>query len=248
MASATEVAAAPPAGVAHPAVRVLRENLGDQVLRVEEFRGDLAITVSRKAWVRAVELVRDHPELDFKLFLDLCGVDWLEKDDHDDRYEVVLHLYSVSKKHHLRLKTTLPEADAKLPTITSVYRGASWFEREAWDLYGIVFEGHPNLRRLLTHEAFAMQVMGLEEAPEAVILRRVRAATGGATKVAVSYDLHANLSAGLLDGVDIMTAYRTNPHWDLAPTGFRAGNRLIRPQHVYTGARDRRVIPRERRG
>ena len=154
MASATEVAAAPPAGIANPAVRVLRENLGDQVLKVEEFRGDLAITVSRKAWRKAVELVRGHPELDFKLFLDLCGVDWLDKDGHDDRYEVVAHVYSVSRKHHLRLKTRLPEADARVDTITGVYLGANWFEREAWDLYGIVFEGHPNLRRLLTHEAF----------------------------------------------------------------------------------------------
>jgi microcystin degradation protein MlrC len=74
----------------------------------------------------------------------------------------------------------------------------------------------------------SMQVMDLDDAPEAVIIRRVREATGGRTRLAVSYDLHANLSAGLLEGVDIMTAYRTNPHWDLAPTGFRAGNRLIR--------------------
>ena len=74
----------------------------------------------------------------------------------------------------------------------------------------------------------SMQVDGLEEAPEAVILRRVRAAIGDEAKIAVSYDLHANLSAGLLDPVEILIGYRTNPHWDLAPTGFRAGNRLIR--------------------
>jgi len=74
----------------------------------------------------------------------------------------------------------------------------------------------------------SMRVDGMSEAPEAVILRRVRAALGPAAKLAVSYDLHANLSAGLIDPVDVMVAYRTNPHWDLAPTGFRAGNRLIR--------------------
>src|SRR6266581_675892 len=153
MASATEVAA-PPAGVSSPAVRVLRENLGDQVLKVEEFRGDLAITVARKAWVKAGQLLRDHPELDFKLFLDLCGVDYLDKDDHDERFEVVLHLYSVSKKHHVRLKTPVPESDAKVDTLTGQFKGANWFEREAWDLYGIVFAGHPNLERLLTHDEF----------------------------------------------------------------------------------------------
>ena len=153
MASATEVAP-PPAGVGSPAVRVLRENLGDQVLEVEEFRGDLAITVARKAWVKAVQLLRDHPELDFKLFLDLCGVDFLDKDDRAERFAVVLHLYSVSKKHHIRLKTPVPEADATLDTITGLFKGANWFEREAWDLYGIVFTGHPRLERLLTHDEF----------------------------------------------------------------------------------------------
>ncbi len=153
MASATEVAA-PPAGVSGPAVRVLRENLGDQVLKVEEFRGDLAITVARQAWVEAGQLLRDHPELDFKLFLDLCGVDYLDKDDRDQRFEVVLHLYSVSKKHHVRLKTPVPESDAKVDTLTGQFKGANWFEREAWDLYGIVFAGHPRLERLLTHDEF----------------------------------------------------------------------------------------------
>ncbi|MCC6521288.1 MAG: M81 family metallopeptidase [Polyangiaceae bacterium] len=74
----------------------------------------------------------------------------------------------------------------------------------------------------------SMQVEGLGEAPEAVILRRVREAAGPGPKLAVSYDLHANLSAGLVEPCEVLIAYRSNPHWDLAPTGFRAGNRLIR--------------------
>jgi len=122
------------------------------VKSVAEFR-DLSVTVDRRAWVEAATLLRDDPDLDFKLFLDLCGVDYLDWEGRD-RYEVVLHLYSVSHKHHVRLKAPVPEADPTLPTITQVFRGANWFEREAWDLYGIVFEGHPNLIRLLTHESF----------------------------------------------------------------------------------------------
>ncbi len=74
----------------------------------------------------------------------------------------------------------------------------------------------------------SMQVDDLDEAPETVILRRVREAAGDEVKIAASYDLHANLSAGMVGATEIMQAYRTNPHWDLAPTGFRAGNRLIR--------------------
>ncbi|MGE0455200.1 MAG: NADH dehydrogenase (quinone) subunit D [Vicinamibacteria bacterium] len=153
MASALETTA-PPAGTAHPTVRVLRERLGDQLLRVEEFRGDLAVTVSRKAWVEAARLLRDHPELDYKMFVDLCAVDYLDRDDHDDRFEVVLHVFSVTHKRRARLKVPVPEAEPKLPTLWGVYKGANWFEREAWDLYGIVFEGHPNLSRILTHEDF----------------------------------------------------------------------------------------------
>ncbi len=145
---------APPEVLAKPAARVLTEALGDRVLSITDFRGDLAITVERSAWLEAARLLKTHPDLDYKLFLDLCGVDYLDRDDREERFEVALHVYSVSGKHHVRLKVPVPEADAKLPTLTTVYKGASWFEREAWDLYGIVFEGHPNLSRILTHEAF----------------------------------------------------------------------------------------------
>ncbi len=147
-------AAASPEVLARPAARALKEALGDRILTIEEFRGDLTITVERKVWVEAARRLRDHPDCDFKLFLDLCGVDYLDREDRPERFEVVLHLYSVSGKHRVRLKTPVPESDPKLDTITDVFRGANWFEREAWDLYGIVFEGHPNLARLLTHESF----------------------------------------------------------------------------------------------
>ncbi len=140
--------------LARPAARVLKDALGPRVLEVTGFRGDLAIRVEPGAWVEAVRLLRDHPDLDFKLFLDLCAVDHLGRDHTPERFEVVLHLYSVSKKHHLRLKTPVPERSPRLASLTSLFLGADWFEREAWDLYGIVFEGHPGLTRILTHDAF----------------------------------------------------------------------------------------------
>ncbi|PYQ47462.1 MAG: NADH-quinone oxidoreductase subunit C, partial [Acidobacteria bacterium] len=128
------------------------ERLGASVRKVDDWRGDLAITVDRQAWVQACTLLRDHPDLDFKLFLDLCGVDYL--DEREDRFEVVFHAYSVSQKHHVRVKATLPESDPTIDTLDRVYKGANWFEREAWDLYGIKFKGHPNLTRILTHKDF----------------------------------------------------------------------------------------------
>jgi len=93
----------------NPAYRILAEKFGEKVLRVTEYRGDLAITVDRSAWKEAARTLRDHPELDYKLFLDLCGVDYLNDESRPDRFEVALHLYSITHKHHIRLKTALPE-------------------------------------------------------------------------------------------------------------------------------------------
>lgn len=151
---ASSVVDAPQVEIDRPAARILKRELGDSVRSMNDWRGDLTIVVDRKAWVRSATLLRDHAELDFKLFLDLCGVDYLDKDGRDDRYEVVLHLYSVSTKHHVRLKTTLPESDPTVDTLCGVFKGANWFEREAWDLYGIAFTGHPHLARILTHDDF----------------------------------------------------------------------------------------------
>ncbi|PYQ17439.1 MAG: NADH-quinone oxidoreductase subunit C [Acidobacteria bacterium] len=153
MASATQTPPAP-AEATSPIARALKDELGEGVLKVEEFRGDLAVTVSPQGWVRAATALKTLPELDFKLFLDLCAVDHLDDEGRPERFEVVLHVYSLSGKHHVRLKAALPEREPRLPTLTGVYRGANWFEREAWDLYGIVFEGHPNLTRILTHQDF----------------------------------------------------------------------------------------------
>src|SRR5262245_38853172 len=110
-----------PALTSSPSSRVLQEALGPDLLRTDEFRGDLSIVVSRKAWVRAATLLRNHPECDFKLFLDLCAVDYLDRPGQAERYEVVLHLYSVSGKHHVRLKTDVPETEPRLDTLTGVF-------------------------------------------------------------------------------------------------------------------------------
>ncbi len=144
----------PAVGADKPAVQALRRALGDAVLAVSDWRGDLAITVTRKSWAVAARTLRDDPALDYKLFLDLCAVDYLDRDQWSERYEVVLHVYSVSHKHHIRLKVAVPENDPIVDSLIPVYKGANWFEREAWDLYGIVFKDHPNLSRLLTHDDF----------------------------------------------------------------------------------------------
>ncbi|TNF82121.1 MAG: NADH-quinone oxidoreductase subunit D [Acidobacteria bacterium] len=114
--------------------------------------------LDQPAWVVRREILedlardlRDHPETRFDLLLDLCGVDFPER---SERFEAVYHLFSVTRKERLRLKVPVSEAEPVLPSLVDVWKGANWFEREAFDLFGLRFEGHPNLRRILTHEGF----------------------------------------------------------------------------------------------
>jgi NADH-quinone oxidoreductase subunit C/D len=95
--------------------------------------------------------LRDDPSTQFDLLLDLCGVDF---PDRRQRFEAVYHLYSLPRGQRLRLKVPVPEDDPVLPTLIPVWKASDWFEREAYEMFGLTFEGHPNLRRLLTHEAF----------------------------------------------------------------------------------------------
>ncbi len=95
--------------------------------------------------------LRDHPDYRFDLLLDLCGVDYPER---DERFEAVYHLYSLPRGERLRLKVPVAESDPVLPSLVDVWKAADWFEREAWDMFGLRFDGHPNLRRILTHDAF----------------------------------------------------------------------------------------------
>ncbi len=107
--------------------------------------------VRREVLLDLCRALRDDPQGRYDLLLDVCGADY---PDRDERFEAVYHLYSVPTANRLRLKVPLTESDPKLPSVISVWKGADWFEREAYDMYGFVFEGHPNLRRLLTHEGF----------------------------------------------------------------------------------------------
>ena len=114
--------------------------------------GDLqTFVVDRKVLVDLARHLKTDPALDFKLLADVCGVDYPGR---EQRFEAVYHLYSVTQGHRIRLKVPLPEEDPSVPSVTGVWKAADWFEREAYDLFGIRFEGHPNLKRILCHKAF----------------------------------------------------------------------------------------------
>ena len=98
-----------------------------------------------------MRFLRDTSGLEFDMLSDLTCVDYLGE---TPRFEMVYHLYSVARNHRVRVKSRLPEADPRIDSCIPVWAGANWLEREVWDLYGIRFNGHPDLRRLLLYEEF----------------------------------------------------------------------------------------------
>jgi NADH-quinone oxidoreductase subunit C/D len=107
--------------------------------------------VQRDALLEVCRELRDHPETRFDMLLDACGVDFPER---DERFEAVYHLYSMPRRERLRLKVPLAADDLRLPSLIPVWKAANWFEREMWEMFGFEVQDHPNLSRLLTHEAF----------------------------------------------------------------------------------------------
>jgi NADH-quinone oxidoreductase subunit C len=112
-------------------------------------RGELSIYVARTAIREACAILRDDPELNFNFFSDVTCVDWYPS---EPRFEVVYHLFSISKKLRVRLKVKLSGDDPILESVTPVWPAANFFEREVFDLFGIHFEGHPYLRRIMMPE------------------------------------------------------------------------------------------------
>jgi NADH-quinone oxidoreductase subunit C/D len=121
------------------------------------------IIADRSRVIEVLRSLRDRPELDCNLLLDICGVDYPQR---DQRFEVVYHLTSLEKGHRVRVRVPVDEYDPRVPTAYGIWKAADWFEREAWDLMGIRFDGHPNLRRLLTHEAFQGHALRKDYDPE----------------------------------------------------------------------------------
>jgi NADH-quinone oxidoreductase subunit C len=132
--------------------------LGGRIKHFKRDRGEITITVAAADWFNIAKQLRDEPRLRFEQLIDLCGLDMSAYKDapYDGaRYCVVTHLLSVSMNWRLRVKVFGPDDDLPLvPSVTPVWSAANWFEREAFDLYGIIFEGHQDLRRILTDYGF----------------------------------------------------------------------------------------------
>ena len=135
----------------------LGEAFGDRVQLAEAF-GEITLVVGASDYVAVCTRLRDDPALRFDTLIDLCGIDYQGYRDEpreSQRFAAVSHLLSVEKNWRLRVRVFCPDDDFPLvPSIIEVWPGVGWFEREAFDLYGIVFEGHPDLRRILTDYGF----------------------------------------------------------------------------------------------
>jgi len=124
------------------------------VLHDHDQHGDHTLVIRREHVVDVMRFLRDTPELAFEMLSDECGVDRLEHPDQFERFEVVCHLYSLTHNHRVRVRVPIPEDDPSMDTLTVLWKGADWFEREVWDMYGIRFPGHPDLRRILLYDQF----------------------------------------------------------------------------------------------
>ena len=136
----------------------LQQHLGDQIVSLSERLGEVTLVVPSAAWVDISTTLRDHADLRFETLIDLCGLDYSAYRDglHEGpRFAVVTHLLSLTHNWRLRVRTVCPDDDLPLVgSLIDVWPAVGWFEREAFDLYGIVFEGHPDLRRILTDYGF----------------------------------------------------------------------------------------------
>ena len=134
------------------AVDALKAKFPEAIVSDHAWRGDETVVIKREHLLEVCAFLRNDPELDFKMPIDVCGVDYLGH--KEPRFEVVYHLFSVTQRARIRLKVEVDEDDATVPSVIGIWRGVDWFERECWDMYGIRFEGHPELKRILMYEEF----------------------------------------------------------------------------------------------
>ena len=126
----------------------------DAVLETHSDFGDDTAVVRAEQWQEICRWLRTDPAMSFDMLVDLCGVDY---PDRTPRIEVVLHLYSIEKRHRVRLKARVGDSEgvgAEIDSISTIWSGANWFERETWDMMGVKFRGHPDLRRILMYPEF----------------------------------------------------------------------------------------------
>lgn len=126
-------------------LKKLKEKFSDLILEIIEFRGELTFIIKKEDLIKVCQFLKSDPELKYNFLSDVCGVDFPQK---EKRFEVVYNLYSVPNRWRVRLKIRVREGES-VPSVTSVWSAANWMEREVYDMFGVKFDNHPDLRKIL---------------------------------------------------------------------------------------------------
>ena len=135
--------------------QILKDKFTDDIQETSEFRGDLTVVIPREKNVEILQFIKEDERLLFDLLVDVTCVDYLNyPETMPERFAVVYHLYSLKSNIRLRVKAFIPAQDMNIRTLTGLWQAADWLERETYDMFGIQFEGHPDLRRILMPDDF----------------------------------------------------------------------------------------------
>ena len=136
----------------------IQEQFPSAIIETHTFRGDGTIIISPESLLTIARFLKEDPQLDFNFLMDLTAVDYLffagGRIQKTSRFEVVYHFFSLKFNHRLRLKVPVDEKSPEVDSLCDLWAGANWYEREVWDMFGIKFKGHPDLRRILMYEEF----------------------------------------------------------------------------------------------
>jgi NADH-quinone oxidoreductase subunit C len=139
----------------HPTVERLQEHFGARAGRVEHFAGQTTVIVAKEDLLEIVRFLHDDPQCDYAQLTDVTGIDYLGYPNSVPRFALAYPLLSLRHNRRVTVKVQMNEDDLAVPSLTGIYRGADWPEREAAEMFGFVFTGHPDPRRLLLCELFA---------------------------------------------------------------------------------------------
>ena len=139
-------------------LEIVQKRFSPEIIKTHAFRGDETVIIRPSALCAVAKFLKETPELDFNFLMDLSAVDYLNFGDgkikKEPRFEVVYHFYSLKTNQRLRLKVPVDEKNPEVDTLCGLWPSANWYEREVWDMFGIRFHGHPNLKRMLMYEEF----------------------------------------------------------------------------------------------
>lgn len=131
---------------------LLRSKLGPELIEASVSLGDVVVRINRSKIIDIFKLLKLDTELAFNFLVDITAIDWM--DSRTERFDVVYHLLSLKTGNRVRIKAAVPETAPEIASVTPLWGGANFMEREVWDMYGIKFSGHPDLRRILMYDEF----------------------------------------------------------------------------------------------